>query len=548
MHSSLVRLILSSFAALLLGWLGWTAGQHAGRASGTAAQHFSTAQAPDSASAGNSTAQRVVADPLVVEAIEAALARGSGQGSWTEICMQVFPLAESLPDGSFPAAIAAARNASASAAAGALAGYWAERDLPAARAWVLDLPEEERVQYLEDIIGTWLKLDPLGPLSWLESLAPEQRVPLVRQLGTGFTREVLKSNPQRVAELLLAVPFVEGDEPTMRSLFWGWAEQAPAQAAARALALSGGVLRFLAVEAVAESWARRDAAAAGAWVQAIPEPMLADKAVAAFARGLAEQDGRAAAQFVADLPATEGNQKALRDVLEQWAARDAAAAMAWVDALPEDAPRDELLDAALRPIARENTEEALQLLAQRAEGQSSVPFVLIEIFESLYTTRGADAAIDLAAPLPEMMRGVAQRIVFEHRIQDEGASALGAWTAAQPEGETRVAAARATAKALADNDPLGAAAWIRSLPPGASRDAPIETIADALLEKNASAMADLVLLISDESESQRLTSFVVSQWAKRDARAARQWLGKAKGLPPARRAELLQVLKAEAKP
>ena len=54
-----------------------------------------------------------------------------------------------------------------------LVGYWAERDLPAARQWVLSLDEKALSRFGDAVFDTWSYSDLPGMFDWLESHADE---------------------------------------------------------------------------------------------------------------------------------------------------------------------------------------------------------------------------------------------------------------------------------------------------------------------------------------------------------------------------------------
>lgn len=258
-----------------------------------------------------------------------------------ELAARLYAELQGLDSSEFPSAIAAiaAMNLEHSWAkhfAALVAGVWAERDLPAARKWLLGLEKDEWFPG-RTIFETWGRLDALGMFDWLEAHAGEIKSEELRGIAVDITaRAAGQTDPQRGLAALEALKPRDNEIYGYLPLFDAWAERDPAAAAARALQEPSDFRRAAATERAIRVWATRDTAAARSWAERIPDPSLSRGALVAIGSSLALRDSREGADFLVSIPQDDNTRAELHDVLKSWRQEDLNAVLQWTAGLPDE--------------------------------------------------------------------------------------------------------------------------------------------------------------------------------------------------------------------
>ena len=109
------------------------------------------------------------------ETLNRVIATTKQSGSSSEIAVRLFDEVQHLADTDLPAIVALAQGSQYKAFADLLVGYWAERDLEAAKKWMLGLPPSAQTGAAEGISATWCRANPHEFLTWLEALPDDAR-------------------------------------------------------------------------------------------------------------------------------------------------------------------------------------------------------------------------------------------------------------------------------------------------------------------------------------------------------------------------------------
>lgn len=152
-------------------------------------------------------------------------------------------------------------------------GYWIERDVAGAKAW-LDAHLDKKAVYGPPFCFAWVRVDLAGFVDWLNSSARARGFAIHArgEMFEAFARE----DPETAAEWSLRMP----KPPSINHIydeqrfFIEWAGQDPVAAGTRALAIPAGAVRLNALRGVMSGWSANDREAAARWAAAIEDPAL----------------------------------------------------------------------------------------------------------------------------------------------------------------------------------------------------------------------------------------------------------------------------------
>jgi hypothetical protein len=263
-----------------------------------------------------------------------------------ERAARVFHQFRDLEDDDFLAAIAnlsSERDWVGADAARLLAGYWAERDLPAARSWALGLSEGVARNFCTAVFETWSRNDLPGMFEWIENHADELPSKQHRD-GVAFpaAKAAWRLDPERGMRLLRRLD--PNGEGFIWNLYHDWAEHDPAAASTRALEEVDPTIRDRIIFAVTSAWAPRDPFAAKAWAEKIPDPLIAQKTVTHIGSVLGWSDPPASADYLVQIPQTNETRAALKEVVGNWAECDLDATLKRAAALDDKPVGDWVAD------------------------------------------------------------------------------------------------------------------------------------------------------------------------------------------------------------
>ena len=250
------------------------------------------------------------------------VAKFSAEHQSSEVSAELFAELQDLPAEDFGSVIAILVSTKNWENARLLAGYWAERDLPAARDWALGLPDGN---FTGAVFDTWGFRDFPGMCDWLEA-HPDALVSESHRDAAGFSlaKAAGRNDPERGLHLLKVL---KGGHAW--NLFNVWAKREPLAAANRALQVPDERVRRDGIYAVSSEWGPVDPAGARAWAETIPDPIVSKDTVVYIGSALGWKDAAAGAAYLAQIPQSNEARKALRDTVSNWAERDPDSAFRW---------------------------------------------------------------------------------------------------------------------------------------------------------------------------------------------------------------------------
>ena len=274
----------------------------------------------------------------------------------TEVCVALFAKAQELKSNEFPSVIAAllSEGWKGRETAELLAGYWAERDLPAAREWMLGM-KDQKSNVAEAIFDTWAQSDFPSMAQWLDSESAGLSEAIKRAAGFSIARMAGKPDAERALELESKLA-VEGSG-YRSSLYMFWAARDPAAAAARVMQEVDKPDRTNFISSVIGSWAALDPEAAQVWVKTLPDPILVQNGLAQIGNVIGWRDPGKGAAFLASLPQSDQARSALKQTLNAWKTYDLAASLEWSAQLGQSS----LASWTFEQIARDSSPEKLEM-------------------------------------------------------------------------------------------------------------------------------------------------------------------------------------------
>jgi hypothetical protein len=268
---------------------------------------------------------------------------------------------QDLDSSQFPFAIADAlrRPGYQSEIAGWIASYWAERDLPAARAWLMTATVGSGI-FEDAILEPWGRTDAAGMLDWLKAHASEIPAARKEEMSKVIAELGMERDPKRTQEVLSAL----GSD--CRWAYHYWAMNSPEAASAAAFEEKDEARRKVAVFSAISGWIDRgrDPAPAIAWAEKLPDPQLANEALFQIGNYFLTRNKAAAARILAGLEQTNDVRNALLDAISDWRDRDWNSAARWAIQVGNDGTSRWLLSKFAGANSEQRMNEVIQSLPE----------------------------------------------------------------------------------------------------------------------------------------------------------------------------------------
>ncbi len=308
--------------ALLCGWWLGRAGENRPESAGSVVvPETGEAQLAEN-TAGRSTARNGAFDRI--------LAKFKDEGQDAELQVQLFAELQHLPGDELKEAMGslAGRKVGWFDPMFSFAAWWAERDLPAAREWALDVEAEPG--YATAVFDTWGRMNPAEMLDWVEKHAGDLRTKSAHKgVREAVCRVGGRSDPERGLQLLEVLAGEKEIRVDKTELYRAWAQRDPEAAAARAELEENPSTRTDCMQWVATRWAIADLPAAQEWARQIADPVVSNSVQTRIGRALMEVDAWRAADHLARLPQTDPTRDELRQVVQQWDGSNSVGALQW---------------------------------------------------------------------------------------------------------------------------------------------------------------------------------------------------------------------------
>jgi hypothetical protein len=250
---------------------------------------------------------------------------------WYEFTARLYAELHDLHDDQFGEAIAnlvAGHGYQGQEAGQLLAGWWAERDLPAARAWMVRLKGDGN-GLGRAVFDVWRRSDAAGMIDWIKTHYDEIESKDVQAEARGaILVAAAKIDPEEGFRVLAMLN--KGGVPAYQStLYRFWARRDPEAAVARALREPNETERAEAILTCADEWGARDPAAARIWAEKLPDAVLSERALVRIGSRIGWKDAAACADFLTTIPQTNATREALQQNVSEWARGDLPAALGW---------------------------------------------------------------------------------------------------------------------------------------------------------------------------------------------------------------------------
>ena len=197
-------------------------------------------------------------------------------------------------------------------------------------------------------LAQWSAFDPEAATKFAADQPPD-RGPVTRSLGLAG-RAWGQKDPQAALAWARALPATDQRRGSIIQSVWqGWTEQNPAQAAS-ALGpqlFNGGRLYADLAGTVAKAWAGVDPGASAQWAVTLPPGSARRNALYQVAVTWTQTDPAGASRWAGSLPAGNTRLEIWREIVGSWADADLDAAGAWLGALPQGRDHDEAVTAYL---------------------------------------------------------------------------------------------------------------------------------------------------------------------------------------------------------
>lgn len=297
---------------------------------------------------------------------------------------------------------------------------WLERDMTAARDYVLGLPRGEmRDMQIRQVTQEMVRRDPQEALAWVDGIPEADR------------------------------------EEAIQSLFSNWGNKDPDAAIAAARNLPQGRMQETALGQLAESLIESDVKTAMELLKDLPEGQARQNAMNQVGYRWARLDPAAAAEWIYsnDPNAERGS---MHQVMWEWSRNDPEAALKWVLNLPESDRKGQMVGQVVSQMSRSDPATAAEQIEKLPiESQRSA----VQNFVSNWTYRDPDAAAKWALSLRDAtsQENAIGAVASQWGNRDPAATAR--WIEKLPAGAARDAAVTNFSYAASQTDPEGAVAW-----------------------------------------------------------------------------------------
>jgi hypothetical protein len=397
---------------------------------------------------------------------------------------------------------------------------WARHDLPAALAWLMELPEGRTKNWAnEGVVEPWSRADPRAAAAYFESFPGRNQYMLMHVAGIWASKDLHE-----------AAAWAAGLQPggsqsgVLSKIISVWARKDPEAAWNFATSVDAGLLaedRGRALGFIASAWADQDVEKALSWFQDLSPGMVSSDGVEAIWVKLAEDDPRSAAGFLASLPAGIPRSEAVVKLAAMWAHEDIGEALVWLDELRGE-EQGQALGEVMETWAESDPQAALSYLRRLPSGETRDGFVE-RIIRRVALAEPEEASAFLGELSGESSRESAiQTIAWKWSNANPARAAI--WAESLPEGKARKDAVGAIASAWAENDFAEVEAWLSNLSGGESRDKAIAVFIDRIASRDPGKASAWAERIEDSSERTIKLESVARAWLEADPAGARQWI------------------------
>jgi len=425
-------------------------------------------------------------------------------------------------------------------------GIMAEKDPEGAWKLAMTLPDDEKGEYLSQVITTLAAKSPDAALAKLDGVKDGD---LRKELRQSVIEGMVESDPRR-ALLLVGNPPSDEDKYLLSKIFKKWVKS-DAQAVQAAMQGMDGKMRTEAAGALANALAKTDPAAA--W------KLASDNAVPNGERNIiirqwALTDPKAALEAASSLEKNWSRRNLMSNALSAWAKSDYNAALQHVlgssnpdilssglSALAEvpGSDRPALFKAALERVptgdqfqsvvsevignwARENPREAAAAIDQLPLGSTHTNVVARIASQWFGKATDKNEPVNWALSMAEgEARTRALGSIFSRWSSSDPAAAAAAAMALP--NEDRASVVQSIFHSLNQKDPQAALQWVSSLPDEKQRSEAIRRTLSNITDKNPQEAVTMLNSLGMGSNAAAVGT-IVERWAGNDLSAAADWV------------------------
>lgn len=400
----------------------------------------------------------------------------------------------------------------------AIVGDWAQRNLPAAQAYVVAMERAEPYRTAA-MLALTEELAKASPTEAYELISTHTDDPLRAEWQFALFPLLAKVDPVVASQAYLQLPDDERKNQAMAALVdaWRpsdqpavlawlealppekkaeqelgyslvlakWAEESPQDAGAFIHTLPPGSLQTNMAGMVARLWGAQDGRQALVWVDKFPDPQLKVPTAIAIFSSWAEVDPIGAAQYAGMLSDSPVRDAAFGIIAPLLAKKDLQDAADWVSVLPGKTPgRLDAIEGLATVWLQEGGEPADVYRYVQTRLPKAIRTEATGRFYRAWARKDVAAAATSAAKLPEgkARLAVVPEVYATWAVQDATAAAVGA--EAMPPSELRRAAFRGVARNWSQQDRPATLAWAERLEAEKDQTAIQEIVLDSWLDDN----------------------------------------------------------------
>ncbi len=285
--------------------------------------------------------------------------------------------------------------------AASIAETWSASHPDAAARWLVSdgarfLDPAAAAAPLLRALAQWAAFDPEAATKFAAD-QPADRGPVTRSLGLA-SRAWGQKDAQAALAWAQALPATDQRRDLIIQSVWqGWTEQNPAQAAT-ALGpqlYNGGRLYTDLAGTVARAWAGVDPNASAQWAVSLPLGAARRNALYQVAATWTQTDPAGASRWAGNLPASNSRLEIWSEIVGNWADTDLDAAGAWLGALPQGRDHDEAVAVYLPKVEGADPAKALSWAGTISE--AGIRAEQVQAILARWARRDAAAARNWAA-------------------------------------------------------------------------------------------------------------------------------------------------------
>jgi thioredoxin-like negative regulator of GroEL len=413
-----------------------------------------------------------------------------------------------------------------------LISSWAEKDFPAAKAWVEGLPPgtNRRRSAMVDLAFALAQKDPAAALSLARSLPgddgqrfligalngwclkdAEAAIAYAVQLPDDgdFTLvymfdKIASKDPDKAIKLLEQIPSENKQNEALRKIGFRWAISDPNAALDLANQQTDPKVKSEILKGVIDGMAQKNPERALELAQSLPANEREGR-IDYILTVLSESDPEGAVGYAMNLPSNKFTNMTISRLAGQWISSDPQGALAWYGSLTDPKLKEQVARNMIDNLSKDDLAKSLDLLDTMPPG----------FFQNQALSR-----------------------IGRNWAQTDQNAALD-WANVQTDPEVKFEILQGVIEGMSVRDPNSAFQLVQSLPAGNSQNSIIITSLGSMAQSDPRSAISLASGIANADDRSKAQQNVVRRWKRSDPAAATQWINSS-SLPQDVKARLLQ--------